>query len=97
MEYFKNNLPDEYDNVKNVFAGNLFNPCNMFIMKKHVLNDMCTWLFPILDAVWKHGGTKNDEYMNRYPGFISERLITYFFESRKECYKIVYANKNFLK
>lgn len=45
----------------------------------------------------KNGGTKNDEYMNRYPGFISERLITYFFESRKECYKIVYANKNFLK
>lgn len=97
MEYFKKNLSDEYDNVKKVFAGNLFNPCNMFIMKKNVLNDMCTWLFPILDAVWKHGGIKKDEYMNRYPGFISERLITYFFESRKERYKVVYANKNFLK
>ena len=97
MEYFKNNLPYEYDNAKKIFAGNLFNPCNMFIMKKNVLNDMCTWLFPILDAVWKHGGVKDDKYMNRYPGFISERLITYFFKSRKESYRVVYANKNFLK
>ena len=26
-----------------------------------------------------------------------ERLITYFFESRREKYRVVYANKNFLR
>ncbi len=97
MEYFDNNLPEECEQAKKIFAGNLFNPCNMFIMKREVLDELCLWMFPILDAVWKHGGVKDDPYMNRYPGFISERLITYFFESRKDRYRIVYANKNFLK
>ena len=45
----------------------------------------------------EHGGEKEDNYMNRYPGFISERLITYFFESKRDKYNIVYANKNFLQ
>lgn len=68
----------------------------MFIMKKSVLDDLCTWLFPILDAVAEHGGQKEDNYLNRYPGFISERLITFFFEKNREKYKVVYADKNFL-
>ena len=28
--------------------------------------------------------------------FMSERLISYFFDSRRDRYKVVYANKNFL-
>ena len=66
-------------------------------MKRHVLNDLCSWMFPIIDAVVEHGGEKEDNYMNRYPGFISERLITYFFESKRDKYNIAYANKNFLQ
>ena len=43
-----------------------------------------------------HGGEKKDVYMNRYPGFIAERFITYFFEIHRNKYNIVYANKSFL-
>jgi hypothetical protein len=68
----------------------------MFIMRKNVLDDLCTWLFPILDSVVAHGGQKEDSYLNRYPGFISERLITFFFEKYLGKYKVVYADKNFL-
>lgn len=96
IKYFKEKFPHEYDFVQEVFHGNLYSPCNMFIMRKEILNDLCSWMFPILDAVAEHGGEKEDTYMNRYPGFISERLITYFFERHMEKYKIVYANKNFL-
>ena len=96
MDYFKTELPDEYHKVREVFGGNLYFPCNMFVMKREVLHDLCNWLFPIIDAVVEHGGEKEDVYMNRYPGFISERLITYFFESHQDRYNIVYANKNFL-
>ncbi len=96
MVYFKENLCDEYEEVRRVFAGNLYSPCNMFIMKKEILDELCSWLFPILEAVVRHGGEKEDAYMNRYPGFISERLITYFFEKNRERFNIVYANKNFL-
>lgn len=96
MKYIRENHPEEYEDAEKIFNGNLYSPCNMLIAKKEVLNRLCTWLFPIIDAVAAWGGEREDSYMNRYPGFISERLITYFFEKHKEEYKVVYANKNFL-
>lgn len=88
--------PDYYKDAINFFETNLYSPCNMFIMKKTVLDELCTWLFPILMICAKHGGEREDNYQNRYPGFLSERLITFFFEKNREKYKIVYADKNFL-
>lgn len=97
LEYLKEHNPEDYDCACRFFMETaLYSPCNMFVMKKNIMDDMCRWLFPILFAVTEHGGTKNDKYMNRYPGFISERLITYFFEKNREKYKVVYADKNFL-
>ena len=78
------------------FKGNLYSPCNMFVMRREVLQEMCTWLFPILFKIAEHGGRKQDSYLNRYPGFISERLMTFFFEEIRERLKIVYSDKNFL-
>lgn len=97
MEYFREKLPEEYGAAQQVFGGNLYSPCNMLIARKEVLDALCEWIFPILFAVAEHGGEKEDAYLNRYPGFISERLITYFFETQREDYQVVYANKNFLK
>lgn len=96
MQYIKENLADEYEDVKKVFKGNLYSPCNMFIMRRDVLLELCQWMFPILDAVVEHGGQKEDAYFNRYPGFLSERLITYYFQKHSENYNVVYADKNFL-
>lgn len=97
MNYLQKNNPEDYEYAKSFFRTNLYSPCNMFIMRKEVLNDLCTWLFPILDAVVAHGGQREDIYQNRYPGFLSERLITFFFDRYQKKYKVAYANKNFLK
>lgn len=95
-EYLREYYPLDYEAGKEVFAGNLYSPCNMFIMRREVLDELCNWMFPILDAVAAHGGVKEDTYQNRYVGFISERLITLFFYKNSEKYKIAYADKNFL-
>lgn len=87
---------EDYRAAKEVFEGNLYYPCNMFIMKKEILNELCEWLFPILDFVVEKTGVKEDVYLNRYPGFLSERLITVFFTKNRKKYKIVYADKNFV-
>ncbi len=97
MEYFATELLEESEAARQFFGGNLYSPCNMLIARKEVLDQLCGWMFPILFAVAEHGGKREDSYQNRYPGFISERLITYFFESRRDRYRVVYANKNFLK
>lgn len=97
MQYLKGENEQEYQAAKKFFhTSNLYSPCNMFIMRKTVLDELCEWLFPILFAVAEHGGQKSDPYLNRYPGFISERMITFFFEKNQKRFQIAYADKNFL-
>ncbi len=96
MDYMKKIHPDYYKEAVRFFADGLYSPCNMFIMRKRVLDELCAWLFPILFICAEHGGEKADPYQNRYPGFLSERLITLFFEKNRDHYKVVYADKNFL-
>lgn len=96
MQYLKDNFPEDYQAACRFFKGNLYSPCNMFVMKREVLDALCSWLFPILFKVAEHGGEKDNSYLNRYPGFISERLISLYFEINREKFKLVYADKNFL-
>ena len=92
-----NNLyPDEYNNAITFFEESIYSPCNMMIARKEVYDHLCEWMFPILFEVSKLNGEVSDRYQNRYPGFMSERLISFFFEENKEKYKMVYADKVFL-
>lgn len=97
MQYLKGRSQILYEEAESFFRGNLYLPCNMFIMRREILGEFCEWMFPILDAVAMHGGEKEDNYLNRYPGFLAERLMTFYFEKSKERYKVVYADKNFLR
>lgn len=76
--------------------GNLYYTCNMFIVKKQILDEYCEWLFPILEDVVWFAGEKQDTYQNRYPGFLAERLLTLYFVYYKDKYKIAYADKRFI-
>lgn len=96
MQCLKDNSPGDFQEACAFFQGNLYSPCNMFVMKRKILDALCSWLFPILFNVAAHGGIKDNPYLNRYPGFISERLISLFFEVNREKFKVVYADKNFL-
>lgn len=96
MLYLKENLPEDYAKASTFFMGNLYSPCNMLIATRKVIDELCAWMFPILDAVVEKSGVEEQSYDNRYPGFLSERLITYYFETKRDCYHVVYADKNFL-
>lgn len=96
MDYLRRIYPGYHKAAVLFFEAGLYFPCNMFIMRKEVLDKLCSWLFPILFICAEHGGEKEDPYQNRYPGFLSERLISLFFEKNRERYKLVYADKNFL-
>lgn len=97
MECLKGRSVQEYEEAEAFFRYGLYSPCNMFIMRKGVLNELCEWLFPILFKVAEQGGEKEDGYLNRYPGFLSERLMSFFFDKNRDRYKVVYADKNFLE
>lgn len=97
LAYLYKKEPEAYSAAKEVFSGSLYLPCNMFIASWEVLDELCGWMFPILDAVAKNGGVKEDVYLNRYVGFVSERLITLFFTMYHDKYKIAYADRIFLR
>lgn len=97
MEYLKEYRFEEYPKMKEFFENTgLYSPCNMVILKKEVYHALCEWMFPILFYVANKCGEEANKYDNRYPGFLSERLISYFFEANKDKYKRVFADKNFL-
>lgn len=95
IDYLESNYLEDFEVAKKVFADSLYSPCNMFISKREIMQELCEWMFPILVAVEEHGGVKEDVYQNRYPGFISERLLTLFFHRNFDKYKVVYADKTF--
>ena len=96
MDYLKEHHPKDYAFAKDFFKGNLYSPCNMFIGKKPVIDAFCEWLFPILFALEEHNGLRDETYQNRYPGFMSERLMTMYFARREDEIKRIYADKIFL-
>ena len=89
--------PEDIENAKKYFgAEKLYSPCNMIIAKRQILTDYCEWLFPVLFELNRRMGTIEDNYQNRYPGFVSERLLNFYFNVRRKDLKIIYADKSFL-
>lgn len=97
LAYLKNHSEEEYHAAKVFFSQGLYSPCNMLIARKEVYDGLCEWMFPILFEVAKKNGTLADRYQNRYPGFLSERLISFFFDYHRKDYRTVYADKVFLQ
>lgn len=63
----------EFDNLHKRSSAHMF---NMFIMKKEILNDYCTWLFEILFELEKRiDNTEYDQFHARFYGRISELLL----------------------
>lgn len=97
LEILREFSPEEGEYAQERFKQNLYFPLNIFLMKREVLHDYCSWLFPRLFEIMKRVGEREDVYQNRYPAFMAERLMTLYFEMHREKLKIVYADKGFLQ
>ena len=81
-EYLK-----EFDNLHKMTSAHMF---NMFIMKKEILDEYCTWLFSILFELEKRVDvSKYDEFHARFFGRISEVLLNVWINKNKLDYKEV--------
>lgn len=76
-----------FDHVMSKTSAHMF---NMFIMKKSLFNEYCTWLFDILGKVEEQVDTSNyDNYESRIYGFISELLLDVWLDTLDIRYKEV--------
>ena len=70
------------DHEQQIFAyfcnNRILFPCNMFVMRREMLNSYCEWLFPILfEMIDRVDISENwDDYSKRVIGFWAERLLT---------------------
>ncbi len=78
---------EEFDNLHKRTSAHMF---NMFIMKKEILDEYCTWLFNILFELEKRvDATKYDDFHARFFGRISEVLLNVWINKSKLDYKEV--------
>lgn len=76
--------PDYRQDADAFLEGNTACFCNMFIMRKDIFFDYCSWLFPILEEFDKQTdyGTYSKEAL-RTPGHLSERLLNIYLMHHK--------------
>lgn len=75
--------PDYILSFDKVMNGKKACMCNMFIMRKELLNEYCNWLFDILfELEEKIDISDRDDYQKRVFGFISERLFNVWIEKK---------------
>lgn len=90
----------EFEYLKHTTKMHAF---NMFIMKKEILDQYCTWLFDILGELEKRvDASQFSDFHKRFYGRISERLLDVWIKTNKLSYtevpvidmqKINWANK----
>ena len=83
----KKEKPEYLKVYEEVMEGKGIYPCNMFIAKRDVFLDYCSFLFPVLfEAERRLDISSYDEYAARVYGFLSERLLLVFI--KKEGLKV---------
>lgn len=72
--------PDYVQDADDFLLGNTSCFCNMFIMRKEVFNDYCSWLFPILERYMDQCNMRHyGREARRTPGHLSERLFNIYY------------------
>ena len=99
--YIKHKYPEMGKAFEKFLKQKWWSGSNIFIAKKEVIDQYCAWLFDILFNVDKdldidHSKFDHDErhhptnyaYQRRAPGFIAERLFSFWLDYNKDKYKI---------
>lgn len=88
--------PEYSEALKRILKqGYLYN-YNIIIAKGNVLNDYCSWLFPILLRVEEINDPIGVKAPNRYIGYVGETLETLYFMYNKKNLRIAHTGCRFL-
>ena len=63
-------------------------PCNMFIMKSHLFDMYCTFMFPLLMQLINYVNLTSDSYQHRAIAFLSERLTSWWVSNKMKTLKV---------
>ena len=80
MMILKDMHPDYVQDADDFLLGHTSCFCNMFIMRKEIFNDYCSWLFPILERFMAESDMGHySREGRRTPGHLAERLLNVYY------------------
>ena len=82
--------------AQNIYDKNSMHVASMGIFKYEVFDELCTWMFPILDKFYEISPEKFSIYQHRDVGFIGERLVSLFVDLKSSKLKVKESNIIFL-
>ena len=88
--------PEYAEAFKPILNQNYFYNYNVIVAKSKVLDDYCSWLFPLLFRIEEINDPNGEKQPNRYIGYIGETLETLYFMYNKDKLKIAHAGCRFL-
>lgn len=88
--------PEYAKALPEIFADRYFYNYNMFLAKKEVWQDYCSWLFPILERTEELSVPKGSERADRYIGYLGENLTTLYFRYHRNDLRIVHTGRRML-
>lgn len=88
--------PDYAQAFKDILKQGYFYNYNVILAKKNVLDDYCSWLFPLLFRIEEINDPNNEKEPNRYIGYVGETLETLYIMYNKNRLKIAHSGCRFL-
>ena len=88
--------PDYSRAFKDILKQEYFYNYNVILAKKDVLDDYCSWLFPLLFRIEENNDPNKEKEPNRYMGYVGETLETLYFMYNKDKLKIAHTGCRFL-
>lgn len=108
LDYLREHYPKEFIGAGQVLMSKQLYGCNMFLMKKEILDKYAAWLFEILFALeekfvytnWQSQFGRctpyRDQYNLRIPSFVGERLFAFWLKAHEKEYNIVKVPLSFV-
>lgn len=90
-------LQPEYAGIfPEILHGKYFYNYNIMLARRQVLEDYCSWLFPILERVEELSRPQGNERADRYIGYVGEMLATLYYMANRDKLNIVHTGCRFL-
>lgn len=83
--------PDYAQALPEIFAQPYLYNYNLILAKKQVLEDYCSWLFPILERTEALSNPKGWQRADRYIGYLGENLMTLYFMRHQKDFNIYHT------
>ena len=90
LEAVKELAPDYMGSYESIFSGEYFYNYNMFLAKGKIVDELCSWMFPVferLEELCKKSGTNPAK---RYIAYFGESMMTWFFMKQQlPCWRML--------